>query len=140
MTTSNDQFHRLPAEISAVQAFDLTSKFIESTLQNTPSVIKDMTVYLSKSKGKNIRTRLLIGCAVKENEKVNKDAVLFASAIEILHLATLVHDDIMDNAGLRRGIPALHTEFGNKSAVITGDYLLTLAISSLAPLLQKYSR
>jgi heptaprenyl diphosphate synthase len=53
-----------------------------------------------------------------------------AAAVELFHLATLVHDDIIDNTPLRRGIASAQSRFGSKSAVIVGDYLLCLAASS----------
>ena len=66
-----------------------------------------------------------------ENNLIHKDAVIFASAIEILHLATLVHDDVMDEADTRRGIETMQKKFGRKTAVICGDYLLSAALQEI---------
>ena len=46
-----------------------------------------------------------------------------ASAVELLHLATLIHDDTVDNAGMRRGKPTINRRYGNHVAVLLGDYL-----------------
>ena len=46
-------------------------------------------------------------------------------AIELLHVATLIHDDVLDEAELRRGLPTLHMKFGHKEAVLAGDWILS---------------
>jgi heptaprenyl diphosphate synthase len=55
-----------------------------------------------------------------------------AAAIELLHIATLIHDDVLDEAELRRGAPTLHTQFGHKDAVLAGDWLLSRCFSLAA--------
>jgi heptaprenyl diphosphate synthase len=60
--------------------------------------------------------------------KIGEKAVKMAAAIEIMHLATLVHDDVIDNADLRRGAPTLQKQFGKRTAVICGDYLVCMAM------------
>jgi predicted ATP-dependent serine protease len=59
---------------------------------------------------------------------VHPNAIKIAAAIEILHLGTLVHDDIIYNAELRRGDVTLQKKYGKRTAVICGDYLLTVAL------------
>ena len=61
----------------------------------------------------------------------------FAAAIELLHLATLVHDDVIDDAGLRRGVITLQKKFGKRTAVICGDYLLCMALELAASISDK---
>jgi heptaprenyl diphosphate synthase len=58
--------------------------------------------------------------------------VQIAAAIETLHLATLVHDDVIDDADLRRGEPSLHALYGRKQAVLMGDYLLSRCFTMIA--------
>jgi geranylgeranyl diphosphate synthase, type II len=55
-----------------------------------------------------------------------------AAAVELLHTFTLVHDDIMDNAATRRGLPAVHVQFGTNAAILSGDVLIALAQESLS--------
>ncbi|OYO87241.1 hypothetical protein CG709_14265, partial [Lachnotalea glycerini] len=62
------------------------------------------------------------------NGYVHSDAVKAAGVIELIHLASLVHDDIIDNADIRRGKPTLQNKYGKRTAVICGDYLLSLAL------------
>jgi len=109
-------------------AADSTAEEIRSLLAGTPTVIQGMTRHLSKAAGKMMRARALLACAIRGDGSVNPDAVKAAAAVELLHLATLVHDDIIDDADQRRGITALHRKFGEKQAVLCGDYLLCLAL------------
>ena len=77
----------------------------------------------------------MLTCALGEDSLVSPGAVKAAAAIELLHLATLIHDDIIDEAALRRGIDTLHVKYGQKLAVLCGDYLFCLAFG-LAALIQ----
>lgn len=106
-------------------------------LSTSPSIIRQYTKHLLKSQGKYIRATAVLACAQDSQDDIHHDAVIFAAAIELLHLATLVHDDIMDNADVRRGVVTLHKKFGRKTAVICGDYLLALSMNLLSQLADK---
>lgn len=110
------------------EAFIKTEDKIRHQLKNTPAVIRQLTGHLSRAAGKYIRARSVLSCAILTSGLIPEDAVLTAAAVELLHLATLVHDDVIDNAEKRRGITALHKKFGEKSAVLCGDYLFCLAL------------
>ncbi len=60
--------------------------------------------------------------------KLTDDVFNMACAIELLHSASLIHDDILDNGQIRRSKPCIHLKYGNKTAVLAGDYVLTLAM------------
>lgn len=109
-------------------ALDKTEQLIQSHLRNAPLVIRPQTKHLAKASGKKIRARTLLACAVKRDGLIDADAATAAAAIELMHLATLVHDDIIDDAATRRGIKTLNKKFSEKSAVLCGDYLLSLAL------------
>lgn len=109
-------------------AFEQTKNTVDKVLSTAPFVIRTYTQHLIKSRGKFIRAWALLVCAMDSNNKIHQNAVTFASAIEILHLATLVHDDVMDDASLRRGVITLQKKYGKKTAVICGDYLLATAL------------
>lgn len=68
----------------------------------------------------------------EQNEPITKNIIKIAGAIEILHLATLLHDDVIDDAPLRRGKQSIQAKYGKKLAVIGGDYLFTKCFSMLA--------
>jgi geranylgeranyl diphosphate synthase type II len=84
--------------------------------------------------GQRIRPRLClaVACACGEDDPRLADSA--ASAIELLHCASLVHDDLpcFDNAALRRGRPSVHSAFGERLAVLAGDALIVLAFQCLA--------
>src|SRR5438093_8738708 len=80
--------------------------------------------YLRSSGGKRVRPALLIlaNYAVGGNGK-QENVIRLATVMEMLHTATLVHDDIIDNAYLRRNRPSVNARFGNQTAVLMGDWL-----------------
>ncbi len=112
-----------------LKQLDKVNGEVDRLLSTSPLIIRKYTQHLSNAKGKGIRALSVLTSAMDENQNIHEDAYTFAAGIEILHLATLVHDDVMDDADSRRGIPTLHTLYGRKTAVITGDYLLALAMT-----------
>lgn len=109
------------------EALKLTEDEIRYSLKNAPKIIRRQTSYLARSEGKYIRAKAMLAVAMDNKLAIRADAVKAAASIELLHLATLVHDDIIDNAPTRRGLTSLHKKFGEKTAVLCGDYLLCLA-------------
>ena len=84
-----------------------------------------MTDYHLKSGGKRIRPLLTLGSAkLCGYENGNRDVNL-AACIELIHNATLLHDDVIDNSELRRGIKTPNTIWGNQSSILVGDYLFS---------------
>ncbi|MDF2675764.1 MAG: Polyprenyl synthetase [Bacillota bacterium] len=110
------------------QAIVLVKDEVDRALSSSPLIIRGFTKHLTKSHGKFIRAVSLIACAQDEVGYIHPNAIKFAASIELLHLATLVHDDIIDDADLRRGEATLQKKFGKKTAVICGDYLLAVAL------------
>ena len=86
------------------------------------SAITEIGEYLRAGGGKRIRPALLLLSAKLFNYK-GTGAVKLASVVEIIHTATLVHDDIIDEAQIRRGRPAANTKWGNAKCVLAGDWL-----------------
>lgn len=117
------------AFLSYEAAAEQVSTEVHRLLTSSPGPVRRYTSHLAQSRGKMIRTQTLLVCAEDREGRVHPNAVKFASAIEILHLATLVHDDIIDNADTRRGLPTLQRRFGKHNAVICGDYLFCLALN-----------
>jgi geranylgeranyl pyrophosphate synthase len=79
--------------------------------------------------GKRLRPMLVLLCAGPEG---GEEAVRAAAAIELVHMATLVHDDVLDDAPLRRGLPTVAATSGRERAVATGDLLFSRAFALLA--------
>ncbi len=113
-------------------ACESVSEEIKKALMGSPRIINEYLAHLSGSQGKMIRAVSVLVCAEDEEGKINPDAVQAAAAIEIIHLASLVHDDVIDNADIRRGQETLQKKFGKRTAVICGDYLLSLALKTIS--------
>lgn len=106
----------------------LVKNEVDMALSASPLIIRKYMEHLKLSRGKYIRAQSVLTCAVSRDGFIHLDAVKFAAAIEISHLATLVHDDVIDNADVRRGTITLQKKFGQRTAVICGDYLLCIAL------------
>ncbi|MDP4175766.1 MAG: polyprenyl synthetase family protein [Bacteroidota bacterium] len=93
------------------------------SLKSQVFLVDLITKYLLKQKGKKIRPLLVI-LSAKLSGEVNERTYRGAILVELLHSATLVHDDVVDNADKRRGFPSINAIWKNKVAVLMGDYLL----------------
>jgi geranylgeranyl pyrophosphate synthase len=137
MTDANMAAADQAGALSFDEAMRRTEGEINRQLKSTPAVIRQLTSHLSRAVGKNIRAKSLLTCAIRHDGGIVSDAVKIAAAVELLHLATLVHDDIIDDAAKRRSIQALHKKFGEKAAILCGDYLVCMALqlaSTVKPL------
>ncbi|MBM3818797.1 MAG: polyprenyl synthetase family protein [Acidimicrobiia bacterium] len=97
-------------------------------VQSQIAVIPAIGNYVKDSGGKRIRPAVLL-MAARMAGYTGERAVLYASVIEFIHTATLVHDDIIDEAELRRGREAAHTRWGNHLTVLFGDFLYLKSMS-----------
>lgn len=102
---------------------------ISSTL-HTPNELMNriVTSYLEK-KGKQIRPILVI-LSAKLFGNVNDDVLHAGAALEMLHNASLIHDDVVDETSLRRGLPTINATWGNHIAVLVGDYFVSNALAA----------
>ncbi len=100
------------------------------------SLLADASSHLLKAAGKGIRPTCvrLVGEAVNPTGPVGDEYSRLGDAVELLHTGSLVHDDILDEADQRRGVPAVHAKWGEKVAVLAGDYLLSQASILMASL------
>lgn len=105
---------------------------VQRSLDSSPAIIRGYTSHLGKASGKYIRAKSLLTCALDTDGTIDPRAVKIAAAIEIFHLATLVHDDVIDDSPMRRGIETLQKKYGSKTAVICGDYLLSVAMRMIS--------
>ena len=104
---------------------DSVSQQIKYKLASEINLIHKMTDYHLKSGGKRIRPLLTLGSAkLCGYENGNRDVNL-AACIELIHNATLLHDDVIDNSYFRRGVKTSNAIWGNQSSILVGDYLLS---------------
>lgn len=95
---------------------------------NVP-LVDNIAKYIVRHKGKGLRP-LLVLLSAKMIAEPNQNTYIVASLIEILHTATLVHDDVVDNANVRRNFPSINAIWKNKISVLMGDYLLAKSLIS----------
>ncbi len=98
-------------------------KFAEAVKSNTPLLDRIMK-YIIKRKGKQLRPMFVFLCA-KLHSPINEGTYRAAALVELLHTATLVHDDVVDESLERRGFFSINAVWKNKIAVLVGDYLLS---------------
>jgi octaprenyl-diphosphate synthase len=96
-------------------------------------LVTEVQEHLMGMKGKLFRPTLLLLSSSVEQEPPSK-AITFAAIIELIHLATLVHDDAVDHSALRRGMPTVNSLFSHQVSVIMGDYLYLRALRELVTL------
>src|ERR671916_79847 len=115
-------FEPVRADLEAVE------REFERQVQSKVAVIPEIGRYMQSSGGKRVRPAVLL-MAARLCGYTGARAVLNASVIEFIHTATLVHDDIIDEAELRRGRDAVHTRWGNHVTVLFGDFLYLKSMS-----------
>lgn len=116
---------QMPQEIQeALKQFE--EAYLGSIRSIAPTIVK-ATELLSRQTAKQVRPLLLLltaNCFGPITEEVIKGSTF----IELLHVSSLVHDDVVDESGHRRGVPSMNAVFGNHKAVLIGDYLLANAM------------
>ncbi len=104
----------------------IVNKSLNSKLKGNPKKLYDAAGHLIIHGGKRLRPYMVIkSCQILRGKISN--AMLAASAVEMVHNFTLVHDDIMDNDEMRHGVPTVHKKFGMSVAILAGDVLFSKA-------------
>lgn len=106
--------------------------FAEALHSDNP-LLQQVLSYVHKQRGKQLRP-LLVLLSAKLVHGINEKSIQTAVALELMHTASLIHDDVVDASPLRRGEEAVHTHWTNKVAVLTGDYMLAKVIDIVAHL------
>ena len=120
-----DIIHPIAVELAQFEAF------FEKTLHAETEPMDSIMQYVHDTRGKRLRP-ILVLLSAKLFGEVNEQTLRSATFVEIIHSATLIHDDVVDNADERRGKSSVKAKFGNLSAVLAGDYLLAKAMLLLA--------
>lgn len=103
------------------------SAFFKNAMRSNVSLVDTIARYIVKQKGKRIRP-ILVFLSAKACGDINQSTYRGATLVEILHTATLVHDDVVDDADTRRGLASINAVWKNKVAVLMGDYLLSTGL------------
>ena len=105
----------------------LVNNFMISNIKSEVPLIPLISEYLINSGGKRIRPALTILCSRLFGYKYGTRQINLSACIEFIHMASLLHDDVVDDSDLRRGKKTANKTWGNKASVLVGDYLFTKA-------------
>ena len=108
---------------------DEMNAIIVETLRTSNQMMDDIVTRYLKIKGKQIRPILVI-LSARMFGSVSREVLLAGAALEMLHNASLIHDDIVDETALRRGMPTINATMGNHIAVLVGDYFVSNALEA----------
>ncbi len=122
---------------AAVQAgLDRVERLLRDELSSGEQFVAEIALHLVNAGGKRFRPLFTLLAAQLGPEPDSGDAVTAAAVVELIHLATLYHDDVMDEATLRRGVVSANARWDNSAAILTGDFLFAHAsrlVSELGP-------
>ena len=121
MVTINDIQNNISAELSAL------NDIIEDTLRSSSPLMQQVVQNFLRAKGKQIRPILVI-LSGKYFGEVSKPVLYAGAAIELLHNASLIHDDVIDESRERRGLPTINRVWDNHIAVLVGDFFVSGAL------------
>jgi octaprenyl-diphosphate synthase len=107
---------------------EIFNRLFKETFQGHNNDFQSMIDFISNKDGKRIRPLVLLLSAGLCG-KINQKTIDYAIVLELLHTATLVHDDVVDNTKERRGQPSVNAKYDNRVAVLLGDYILSIAIT-----------
>ena len=85
-------------------------------------LVQEASTHLIKAGGKRLRPALVMVTS-RSGEEGRRETDLAAAAVELLHIASLYHDDVIDETDIRRGAPSVHSKWGNEVAILSGDFL-----------------
>ena len=116
-------------KISSAIADELNNfkKAYIQSLQSENPLLQEIVAHVTKSSGKMMRP-ILVLLSAKLSGGITEKTIKSAVALELLHVASLIHDDVVDNSAERRGLPSVMAEFKNKAAVLGGDFFLSTAL------------
>ena len=124
--------------------FEIMDKQVFGSLNSKVQLVMSVSQHVINAGGKRMRPLITLLCARMLDDAPSQQAIHLAAITEMLHTATLVHDDVIDESGQRRGKPTANATWDNATAVLVGDYLIARAFNLLVgfqslPLLQVFS-
>lgn len=119
--------HRMRDRFGLEEELAAVERLLEEVVQSREPLLQEIARYVVQAGGKRLRplSALLAYRAVGGGEARLKEVLDISTGLELIHTATLVHDDINDGARMRRGREACHVRYGPASALIVGDFLFT---------------
>ena len=121
--SANSAFLELKNLLS--EKLNKVENLVQKKLKSDVDLIEKMTNHHLNSGGKRLRALLTLGSAKLTGYKEQKRDINLAACVELIHSATLLHDDVIDESKLRRGSQTTNSIWGNQSSILVGDYLLS---------------
>ena len=119
----NDSYSQLKSSVE--EKLTLVEERIKTKLSSQVELVEEMTNYQMNTGGKRLRALLTLGSSKLCGYSKGGRDINLAACIELIHAATLMHDDVIDNGEIRRGKKTSNRIWGNKSSILVGDYLLS---------------
>ena len=99
----------------------------KQSLHSNNPLLQEIVAHVTKSSGKMMRP-ILVMLSAGLSGGITESTISAAASLELLHVASLIHDDVVDNSDMRRGLASVMAKFENKAAVLGGDYFLSTAL------------
>ncbi len=122
--SANSSWRRLYAPVSEELA--QAERVLRQMAESGPPIVREVTIHTIGVGGKRLRPALLLLCA-QACGQVTEQAIRLAAAVELVHSGSLLHDDVVDKAEMRRGTESAWRKWGISQAVLVGDYLAAVA-------------
>jgi heptaprenyl diphosphate synthase len=103
-------------------------------VQSDDPFLSEVAGHLIAAGGKRLRPALVVASAAATGAEITEDVIRGAASVELVHLGSLYHDDVIDDAKSRRGVPSVNARWGNLVAIVAGDFLLARASEIAASL------
>jgi heptaprenyl diphosphate synthase len=116
------------------EGLELVEPLLTATVVTGDNFLDSVTTHLIVAGGKRLRPLLALAAATGGEREATQDELLGAVAVELVHLASLYHDDVLDEATIRRNVESVNSRFGNLVAIVAGDYLLARSAAIAASL------
>ena len=138
MSAQTPDLHVPDLESRITPGLEVVERRLLDAVSSSRDLTDELTRHLAVAGGKRMRPLLTLVCAqLGDPERALSDRVITAAtAVELTHLASLYHDDVMDSAPTRRGVPSAQRLWGNNRAILAGDILFaraSLLVASLGP-------
>lgn len=114
-----------------VEEFEAFKQFYLQQFSSKQPLLDSALKHVASTSGKMMRPMLIL-LSAKSCGNVNDSAFAAAAALELLHTASLLHDDVVDESNMRRGVSSLNAVYSNRIAILTGDYLLSTSLYNVA--------
>lgn len=119
-------------QLPVQEELDRFKKLFDHELQSENALLNQVMEYVKQRQGKMMRPILVMLIAKLLNKNVDDHTLYGALALELLHTASLMHDDVVDESNERRGQRSVNASFDNKLAVLSGDYVFAVCLTEIA--------